>query len=481
MDIINKDGVRVPNAGYHDQRGVFPAMKKMLVLLAALLLALPLAAGAEDAAYIRQLPQDTYVRASLIAEESYPEVCLTTAYTGRIFGKDAEAPLFLCFPGPSGVLANRVEDDYVHFLDSKNKIQYSYQLMSSDSYEEFINKAEKDEYILLDGSDKTAAYLSPSRSNAYGMIGVPAFGKSAKLRITISLDYFGYKTADESKVGPLSDIILAEIARVKAAMRTEQKAPYWNCDTFAGIKLLAPQNDACLVKIDFPDLAGSGAAPKVIVTSINDARFSLIYSYEPGIYAETNIEINDYSYAANKLAENAEDCYKTELANGSEWIVYFTNRRDDGTSNYVYIAKALTDPLIASDAAKPVYFTALLNGHGIAWTEEEIKDILARFDACYTVMKAADDPYVPGEKPAAPETSVAPEMPVGPDEPAGPDTSAPADAAWTCPSCGAEGNTGKFCPECGTPKPESAEWTCPGCGAEGNIGKFCPNCGAAKP
>ncbi|MEE1245941.1 MAG: SPFH domain-containing protein [Acutalibacteraceae bacterium] len=50
--------------------------------------------------------------------------------------------------------------------------------------------------------------------------------------------------------------------------------------------------------------------------------------------------------------------------------------------------------------------------------------------------------------------------------------------AWKC-SCGAT-VTGKFCPECGSPKPAEAEgWTCT-CGAV-NKGKFCPNCGAKKP
>lgn len=48
--------------------------------------------------------------------------------------------------------------------------------------------------------------------------------------------------------------------------------------------------------------------------------------------------------------------------------------------------------------------------------------------------------------------------------------------AWTC-SCGAS-NTGKFCSECGLPKP-SAEWTC-SCGAV-NKGKFCSECGNPKP
>lgn len=58
---------------------------------------------------------------------------------------------------------------------------------------------------------------------------------------------------------------------------------------------------------------------------------------------------------------------------------------------------------------------------------------------------------------------------------------APAGApiiGWTC-NCGAAGNTGKFCSECGQPKPVEAGWTC-GCGTV-NQGKFCQNCGAKKP
>ncbi len=58
---------------------------------------------------------------------------------------------------------------------------------------------------------------------------------------------------------------------------------------------------------------------------------------------------------------------------------------------------------------------------------------------------------------------------------------APADdGAWTC-SCGAS-NTGKFCGNCGSPKPEApaaaGEWTCE-CGAK-NAGNFCSNCGKPK-
>ena len=54
---------------------------------------------------------------------------------------------------------------------------------------------------------------------------------------------------------------------------------------------------------------------------------------------------------------------------------------------------------------------------------------------------------------------------------------APAAGSWKC-ACGAE-NTGKFCVECGKPRPE-ADWKCPRCGTV-NRGKFCSECGAKKP
>ena len=52
----------------------------------------------------------------------------------------------------------------------------------------------------------------------------------------------------------------------------------------------------------------------------------------------------------------------------------------------------------------------------------------------------------------------------------------PAGSRWKCAVCGAEGNPGKFCPECGSPR----FWVCPECGFEKNEGKFCTECGRKR-
>lgn len=61
-----------------------------------------------------------------------------------------------------------------------------------------------------------------------------------------------------------------------------------------------------------------------------------------------------------------------------------------------------------------------------------------------------------------------------------PEPAVQSSGPWKC-ACGNE-CTGKFCPECGSPRPVvpvSKEWTC-GCGRV-NEGKFCPDCGTRKP
>ena len=97
-------------------------------------------------------------------------------------------------------------------------------------------------------------------------------------------------------------------------------------------------------------------------------------------------------------------------------------------------------------------------------------------------MYAQQNPYgqqPPYGQPPYPQQPQPPTPP--PAAPAAPAAAAPAADSWTC-SCGTN-NTGKFCANCGSKKPEDkpAEdgWTC-SCGAV-NKGKFCAECGSKKP
>jgi hypothetical protein len=56
-----------------------------------------------------------------------------------------------------------------------------------------------------------------------------------------------------------------------------------------------------------------------------------------------------------------------------------------------------------------------------------------------------------------------------------------ASETWDC-ACGTKGIRSKFCPECGSKKPEQEQgWNCAVCGNKGILSKFCPECGSKKP
>ena len=58
------------------------------------------------------------------------------------------------------------------------------------------------------------------------------------------------------------------------------------------------------------------------------------------------------------------------------------------------------------------------------------------------------------------------------------DCGKPRPETWDCLACGEKDNKGKFCSNCGKPKPEV--WDCPACGEKGNKGRFCSNCGKSR-
>ena len=90
----------------------------------------------------------------------------------------------------------------------------------------------------------------------------------------------------------------------------------------------------------------------------------------------------------------------------------------------------------------------------------------------------AQNLYAMGQQQAAQQAAQQPAAAPQPaPQPAAP-AAAPAADGWTC-ACGQTGNTGKFCGNCGQPKPADESWTCT-CGAV-NKGKFCAECGRPRP
>lgn len=86
------------------------------------------------------------------------------------------------------------------------------------------------------------------------------------------------------------------------------------------------------------------------------------------------------------------------------------------------------------------------------------------------------DLFAMGQKNAGQNSS---QQPVQSQPVSQPKTMGDGGDTWTC-GCGASGNKGKFCTECGAPKPVLARgWTC-SCGTF-NKGKFCSECGKPKP
>ena len=94
----------------------------------------------------------------------------------------------------------------------------------------------------------------------------------------------------------------------------------------------------------------------------------------------------------------------------------------------------------------------------------------------------AQNLYAMGQQQAAQQAAQQPAAAPQPAPQPAPQSAAPAAApaadGWTC-ACGQTGNTGKFCGNCGQPKPTDESWTC-ACGAV-NKGKFCAECGRPRP
>ena len=451
-------------------------MKKLLAVLLTLGMLLTVPALAEEGLYLREVPQYTYVSETLLTEECFPEVHLAPYSVYNFFGaSNAAEPKFICFSGPEGTLANEFDVDFATYLDESNAIQYYYVVNLKDSWEEFVNNAAAPEYVLLDGSDGMAAYIDPDKLVAYGMLATTEFGPSSKLTIRMKLDTLSTRMPLEQRIEALTDAILPEVERVKDQMHYETYETFWSEGLYTGWKCLDEDDFDHMLKLDFPALElyysdGSAFETDLIVTELRFGTLYGVYDYGQGMNIKVEISMDDNPYAIHELEEDKDpDAQVVTLDNGQVWYIYMSGLTERGQSTYCYGSTPLG---LQNRSEREYYLTVKFDASNIYWQNaEDFVDTLMRFDSCYETLSAADDPYVPQEKPAS---ASEPEAPASADG-----ETTQEEGAWTCPECGSQ-NTGNFCPECGTAKPVSPEWTCPNCGtvSEGN---FCPECGTARP
>ena len=446
-------------------------MKKLIIACAAAAMLTGTAVYAEDLPYLRTLPQYQYIRTTLMTPESYPEVRIFPGYISSLLSDYSDMePIFLCFPSPEGAAPESFSTQDAAFIDDTNAIQYFYQVVESASFEEFINEAEDDSYIIQDGSDGVAIRIDPEKRAAYGLLKTTEFGKSSKLYVKLILDALSNKMPQETLVTELTNAIVPEMERISGAMHYEEYAPYWSTGRIAGLKM-QDYDFKYLVEMDFPTFTvnysdGGSADQTIAPTQLDGTSFNGVVDFGNGAYVEVEFDFDDYSYASHMMEENDPEATYQTLESGSEWILYIANRTSSDNTIFSWYASKPTG--IQDDYGEEYYITVHLTGRNISWTDEaDVLNDLAKFDSVQ-IIDPSEDPYVPSET-----------VTTGGDDAGTAETEAAAAGTWACESCGAE-NTGNFCSNCGAAKPQAGPWTCPECGQE-NEGNFCSNCGAAKP
>lgn len=454
-------------------------MRKCVSLLAAILVLLSVSSAfAGEEIYARQIPQNPKYYKVVYTSETISEVHITPFRDFELFTDYNPAdPLFLSFPVSDDMRVESFDTNYVQCLGISKAYQAKYQVDPSDSWEEFFNKAEKDEYIILDGSDGMGAYIDPENWKAYGMIATKEFARSSKLNISLQLDYFTRKTPQETIASDLTDMIVAEVKRVYEQMHYETTAPFWSEGKYVGFKMLDPYDMDYMLKFTYPKMSvensdGRKQETDPFITRSTNIGVTCIYLFDTDCYVKMNIDMDSNPFPLYKMRQNDPDAMEITLPNGKTWYVYLSGFTEDGNTSYVYASVPLKQ---VDHDGRQYYMTLEIDCRKCRWSSMEVflKD-LSKFDAAYEEVNAFDDPYIPSE----PEkTEVIPETVI--------DQNAVAEAeneSWICPDCGSENNS-KFCAECGRANPAALDggtWTCTN-GHEGNTGNFCGECGMAKP
>ena len=345
-------------------------MKKLLALLMSLMLLCGIAAANAEAElpYLETVDQDMYINQTLLTAESYPQVCISPFSAYSLFESTYDEPWYVTFPCPEGAQCNEFSVDSASFLDVNNAYQYYYQATDSYSYETFLNKCEDESNIILDGSDKAAAYISPDHGNAYALLGLDEIKRGAKLYVSVSMDLYR-KLPEDSRAQTLTDFIKAEVERLQANMTCAVNNKFWTVDACKGVKLYSVSIPGMTLVQDLPasidfHFDGETFSAKPFITRVDGQEFTVYAAAEDRSKSvRIQAEINSYSYVFYN--REASEYTMVTLDDGSEWGLYVANDKE-GKPYSVYASRVLS----AKDD-KTLYFTYQLTvgQGGMVWAD----------------------------------------------------------------------------------------------------------------
>ncbi|QUC66304.1 hypothetical protein [Aristaeella hokkaidonensis] len=345
-------------------------MKKLLALLMGLMLLCGIAAASAEAElpYLETVDQNMYFNKTLLTSESYPQVCISPFSAYSLFESTYEEPWYVTFPGPEGAQCCEFGVNNCVFLDVSNAYSYSYHGADSYSYETFLNKCPDENNILLDGSDKIAAYIVPDYGNAFALFGLDEIKRGAKLYVSISMDLYR-KLPEDSRAQTLTDLLMAEIERIKTNMTCAVNDKFWTVDACKGAKLLSSSIPGMTIVQDLPasidfHFDGETFTARPFISHVDCEKYNIYAAAEDRSKSvRIEAEINSFSHVFYN--REASEYTMVTLDDGSEWGLYVANDTD-GKPYSVYASRVLS-----SKDDKTLYFTYQLTvgQGGMVWAD----------------------------------------------------------------------------------------------------------------
>lgn len=462
-------------------------MKNILARLLAfcLLLSMLIPAASAEGMTLNQVEQNVFVSTSFIEKEAYPEVIFNASPTYKAL----DDIVYLRFPAPDGMPIKFSQDVSSFFMEDLF-VQQSYQLMNSAAFETFLNNAASKSMIILNQPD-AAAYLDTEYlGSAYGLIAVPELGKNAKLYISMTFHNYYSNTISDKEIEVMTNAMLSEIERIQSTIRFEQGGAYWTQDFYSDLNIRSLHaNLSANFKInELPFLGKNSVIENVSPTllSVDSTKVSFVAITSSG-KPKIEFDINTYSYVNSKKKSDPDSVFTLVLDDGYEYDVY-GNFYDNSRYISFQVSRLLTDK---TKDNRDLYLTWSVSGDSeVKWyTKEDISLLLNALMDCVTIntdLELLNYKGVPAEA-EEPQEEPAKSVKGGwgffnnsnTNNSTGSDTDAKADpSAWTC-ECGSV-NTSKFCPECGSQKPD---YKCKGCDyvfEKDSAFKFCPECGTKR-